>query len=145
MKKQILQEVKEIKVGVTLTRIIVTLPKGENLKVNVTKHIITNQFSDNGFCIDNTYFKIYKTSENKIKHHYISKGYGAEMFIVGCSEEEIRKCEDRLIKDVKEQVEASFNEIMSFKNYIENGNRNYISEVDKTPWGEDKSSFKDKG
>ncbi|MEK5237576.1 hypothetical protein NST99_17960 [Paenibacillus sp. FSL L8-0470] len=42
-----------------LTRVVVCLRFEQCIEVNITEHIVTRQFSEGGFCIDNTYFKLY--------------------------------------------------------------------------------------
>ncbi|MBP1309047.1 hypothetical protein JOD82_002067 [Paenibacillus sp. 1182] len=131
---------KEVKVGDTLTRVIVSLGKEESLKVNITKHIVTRQFSEEGFCIDNTYFKIYKNILNKIKPHYVKDGFGAEMFLIGSDKENITKCEDQLFEVIKIDVDNFLKEAMNFNDRISGRKKVYVSEVDRTPWGEDSTS-----
>lgn len=133
-------QVPMVQIGDTLTRVIVTLQKGENAKVNVTSHKVTRQFSEEGVCIDNTYFKVYKGMINQIKSHFVQGGFGAEMFIVGSDENEIRSVESQLVEVVREEVDAAYKEIMDFKSRVANNERSYVSEVDRTPWGEDKGS-----
>ncbi|MCR8641503.1 hypothetical protein NV379_02425 [Paenibacillus sp. N1-5-1-14] len=130
----------ELKLGDTLTRVIVTLEKDANIKVNVTQHVITRQFSENGFCIDNTYFKLYEDTIYKTKSHFVQDGYGSEMYLVGEDDKEVKRCEENLIEDVRNKVEVALQNIISYKNRIDSNERNYISEVDRTPWGVDKGS-----
>ncbi|ADO59799.1 hypothetical protein [Paenibacillus polymyxa] len=133
--------VKEVKVGDTLTRVIVSLGKDEYLKVNITKHIVTRQFSEEGFCIDNTYFKIYKNNLNKIKTHYVKDGFSSEMFLIGSDKETITKCQDQLIEIIKMDVDNLLKEAMNFNERIRGRKKVYVSEVDRTPWGEDSTSM----
>ncbi|OBZ15871.1 hypothetical protein A8L34_27890 [Bacillus sp. FJAT-27264] len=120
-----------------LTRVVVCLRFEQYAEVNITEHIVTRQFSEDGFCIDNTYFKLYAGEIGQIKNHYVKNGFGAGMFIVGSKDDDIRGCEELLINEIKSEVEAQLTKTMKFKELVSDPQRNYINEVDRTPWGKD--------
>ncbi|MEK8214065.1 hypothetical protein [Paenibacillus sp. FSL L8-0463] len=66
-----------------LTRVVVCLRFEQCTEVNITEHIVTRQLSEGGFCIDNTYFKLYAGQIGQVKNYYVENGFGAETFIIG--------------------------------------------------------------
>lgn len=51
-----------------------------------------------------------------------------------------RRGEELLINRIKSDVEAQLTKAIMFKERVSDTKKNYISEVDRTPWGEDKYS-----
>ncbi|MEK5237572.1 hypothetical protein NST99_17940 [Paenibacillus sp. FSL L8-0470] len=45
-----------------------------------------------------------------------------------------------MINRIKSDVEAQLTKAIMFKERVSDTKKNYISEVDRTPWGEDKYS-----
>jgi hypothetical protein len=132
-----MHELPVVALGDTLTRIIVTLDKWKNLKVNVTEHIVTRVFSDTGRCIDHHHFKVYTPWIGEVRPNYSSDGYGAEMFVMGVVKERPSVYEEQLIERLKEIVEDNLALALSYKEKVLSTTRDYASTVDRTPWGED--------
>lgn len=124
--------------GTILTRMIVSLPKGGTVTVNKTTHVVSRIFSENGVLIDQTYFKVYMNTLGKVKNHYEDKGYAAEVIYMGGDSDDER-FEKELLEHVQAQVEADYQMMMHFRHKANSGEKSYISEVDRKPWGVDKT------